>query len=95
MEKQQIKDRLDAKEIERHGKTLFGLLMLIILVYGVFNPLALSGIPILFALISFLGGTTVLAGVSALFIALLANIIYLMYHLSLPLRNIYRKADKE
>lgn len=95
MEKHQIKEKLDGQEIERHGKTLFGLVMLVILVYGVYNPLALSGIPILFALISFLGGTTILAGVSALFVALLVNMIYLMYHLSLPLRKLYRKGESQ
>lgn len=95
MEKHQIKEEIDAKKIERHGKTLFGLLMLIILVLGVFNPIALSGIPILFALVSFLGGTTLLAGVSALLVALLVNIIYLMYHLALPFRKLYGKGDSQ
>lgn len=95
MDREEIEQKVGDLELERHGKTIFGLLMLVILVLGVFNPIALSGIPILFAVVSFLGGTTILAGFSALFIALLVNIIYLMYHLSLPVRKLYKKGGTE
>lgn len=91
MNREQVKEKISEEELERHGKTIFGVLLLIILVIGVFRPIALSGIPIVFALVSFLGGTTIMAGITALVVALIANIVYLMYHLSRPLRKLYRK----
>jgi type IV secretory pathway VirB3-like protein len=62
---------------------------MIILVIGIFRPIVLSGIPILFAVISFLGGTTVIAGVTGLFVALLANFIWLTYRLSKPIQDFF------
>lgn len=93
MEKTEIKQKLQNLEIHRHGKTIFGLVLLAILVIGIFRPIALSGIPIIFGAVTFLSGTTILAGISGLILALMVNVIYLTYHFSQSLRKLYKKDD--
>lgn len=91
MQKSEIRQKLEDAELERHVKTVFGIVLLLILVIGVFRPIALSGIPIIFGAVTFLGGTTLLAGLSGLLIALIVNLIYLVYHVSHPVRKIYNR----
>lgn len=69
----------DQEGLEEYGKAGFGVLLLVILVVGTFRPAVLSGIPILFAAVTFLGGINIIAGVTALIVAITANIAYIMW----------------
>lgn len=75
----------DPETAKKYGKIGFGLLLLIILVAGMFWPAALSGIPLLWAFVTFLGGINIIAGVTALLIAIVANIAYILWELPVSL----------
>ena len=94
MERELIRQKIEDLELESHGKTVFGLLLLVILVIGIFRPIALSGIPLLFGAVTFLGGTTILAGISGLLVALVVDVIYLSYHFSRPVRELFAEQGK-
>lgn len=68
-----------AKGPKEYAKIGFGLVILVILVAGAFRPAFLSGIPILFAVVTFLGGMNIFAGVTALLLAIAANLVYIVY----------------
>lgn len=84
-----------AQRIEEHGREIIGFTLLTILVIGVFQPLALSGIPVLFAFVTFLGGLNIVAGVTGLLIAVIVNIAYLAWKLSGPVRNLFNRLKKK
>lgn len=85
----------DQEDLKGYGKAGFGALLLVILIVGTFRPAVLSGIPILFAVVTFLGGINIIAGVTALIVAITANIAYILWAVPVSLIQRIRKFKDE
>jgi len=85
----------DPEKAREYGKAGFGALLLILLIIGVFRPAVLSGIPILWAVIVWLGGIQIIAGVTGLVIAILANMAYILWEIPVSLAETVKKIKQK
>lgn len=74
-----------------HIEMAFSILMLTIFIIGMFRPSVLTGIPVIWAIISWLTSIHIFAGFTGLMVAIFANMAYIIWRFSAGIKGRLRR----